>query len=231
MQHVQTFYSSLIWESHRSLSRKMNTHFSKQDTHFGIREATLTELLHVWYLRPLLPTLKCLSTSSSQKPQAQTAECVHRCTHYCNLQTELQPSQRLILIKQQSRSWQGEESCRVLPGGGGEELQCWVWGRGAEECSQAAQMSPAQGGRQPQGRGRASCIVCLALSEGKSLGFSACCPSTSKASEGEGAWEAGGTSRSPSPSKPLAGKVTLVWQNKHSTKNKQTNKQPHHHLL
>lgn len=176
----------------------------------------------------IITILKCLCTSSSQKAQVQTAKCLHRCSHYCNPRTEWQPSQRLISTKQPSRSWQGEESCRVLPGGRGEEFQCWVWGRNAEESSQAAQMSPAQGGRQPQGRGKASCITCLVLSEGKSLGFAACCPSTqARPARGREHRKQEGTSRSPSPSKPLAAKVMLVWQNKHSTKKKKKQTKNH----
>jgi len=63
-------------QSQRSPSHKIKDSFSKQDanSHLNMR-VTLGELLRTWILRPLLPVLKCLCNSLSQKTHVQVNTC------------------------------------------------------------------------------------------------------------------------------------------------------------
>ena len=214
---MQPFVPSLIQgQSHRSPSHKIKPSFSKQNanSHFNTR-ATLRELLCTWVLRPLLPLLKCLSTSLSQKTHVRTSRpMLHRHARYYNpCRKRIKPSKRLILIKvvTKERAWGGKlQGAAVGKGLAVRGRRCGVRSAaGAEESSQAAQMSPAEGGKRLQGRSRASR---LALSEGKVPGcFSAMLPpSQAGPARGRGHKETGETSRSLSPSKPSARQVMLL---------------------
>lgn len=125
-----------------------------------------------WHLSPLLAVLNCIATSQSPNPQVQVDACLHRHACYCN------PCRTRITATWQVNS---RESSNQGAGKGTRAVGCchgWGGGSagagaaaGAERNSQAAQMSPATGGRWLRGRNGASCLTCLALSDGKVPGI------------------------------------------------------------
>lgn len=176
---------------------------------------TLSELLHVAF-EPLLSVLNCIATSRSPNPWVQVDACLHRRARYCNPHRTRITATWQVNSHESSNQGAGKGtravgSCHGRGGGSAEAGAA----AGAERSSQAAQMSPAKGGRRLRGRNGASCLACLTPSDGKVPGiFGMLPPPQAKPERGRVHREVGETSRSPSPSKVSAEQVTLVQKKK-----------------
>lgn len=124
------------------------------------------------HLSPLLAVLNCIATSQSPNPQVQVDACLHRHACYCNpCRTRITATWQVNSRESSNQgAGKGTRAVGCCRGRGGGRAGAGA-AAGAELNSQAAQMSPATGGRWLRGRNGASCLTCLALSDGKVPGI------------------------------------------------------------